>query len=436
MGTVEHLITIPYAPRLHQLQIHEGMWVKRWGVVVAHRRFGKSVAFVNHLVRAAVTCTNVRGHFGYIAPTYTMAKQIAWEYLKHYTQDIPGRKVNESELWVEFPNQARVRLYGADNPDSLRGIYLDGVVMDEYGQMKPGLFPQVIRPALADRQGWALFGGTPNGKNDFWDKVREAQANTDDWYLGEFRVSQTQILPESELASARKGMTSDEFAQEFECSFEASVRGAIYGSEIAAAKAEGRIGRVSYDSALPVDTIWDLGIGDAMSVIFAQRLGSERRIIDYFEASGEGLDSFVRMLHAKPYIYGKHFAPHDIMVRELSSGKSRYEIAEKLGIRFEVVANIGLEDGINAARMAFGRCWFDEVKADRLIEALQNYRRDYNTKLGEFKATPVHDWSSHGADAFRYFCLTEGKARVVERDIWGAPHGMAYNGGGEGAWMS
>jgi phage terminase large subunit len=162
----------------------------------------------------------------------------------------------------------------------------------------------------------------------------------------------------------------------------------------------GRVGRVPYDPLLPVHTAWDLGVGDATAIWFAQLIGAERRIVDYYEASGEGLQHYAAVLDKRGYKYGRHMAPPDIEVRELGSGKSRKEIAATLGIKFEVVKGMRLEDGINAARMMLPTCYFDEDKCKTGLEVLQNYRWDFNQRMDEFKSTPVHDWASHGADAF------------------------------------
>lgn len=399
-------VEIPYSPRILQLEIHEALEQKRFGVVVCHRRFGKTVMAINQLIKGAVECKLERPRFGYIAPTFKQAKAVAWDYLKHYTGVIPGVSYNEAELRVDFPWGARIRLYGAENADeSIRGQYFDGAVLDEFGLMQGRVWSEVVRPALSDRQGWALFIGTPNGKNAFWDIKKQAETN-DRWYAGSFAASQTNILPAQELEDAKQSMTGDEYAQEFECSFEASVRGAIYANELARAREDGRIQRLPYEPALEVHTAWDLGVKDSTAIWFYQQRMSEVRLIDYYEASGEGLQHYANVLDRKGYKYGQHFAPHDIEVRELGSGKSRKEIAEGLGIRFAVAPRLTLHDGLNAARMLMPRCYWDADKCAKGIEALQNYRKDFNTRLDEFKETPVHDWASHGADAFRYLAIS------------------------------
>jgi phage terminase large subunit len=395
-------VVIPYRPRALQLAIHDALERSRFGVAVCHRRFGKTVLAVNHLQKHALTCPRSRPRLAYLAPTYRQGKAVAWDYMKHYAAPIPGHDVNESELRIDYPNGGQVRIYGADNPDALRGIYLDGVVLDEYGLMAPEVFGEVVRPLLTDREGWALFIGTPNGKNQFYDVVQQAKADPT-WFFAEYKASQTQLLPMPELESARQSMTADEYAQEFECSFEASVKGAVFAREVLAARADGRITRVPYDPALRVNTDWDLGVGDATAIWFSQSSPSgEIRLIDYYEATGQGLPHYVDVITRKPYVYGAHFAPHDIQVRELGSGHSRWDIASGLGLHFQIVPRIEqLEDGIHAARVLFGRCWFDGEKAARGIEALQHYHWDFNQRIHEFKPVPVHDWASHGADAFR-----------------------------------
>ena len=413
--------------------MHDALDQKRFAVAVCHRRFGKTVLAVNQLIKRAVTCTKPRPRFAYLGPTYRQGKQNAWDYLLHYTEPIPGRSANVSELRMDFPhNDSQVRVFGADNPDSLRGLYLDGVVLDEYGLMPPGIWGEVLRPALADRQGWALFIGTPAGRNAFYTLIHGDNKDwpgakaSDDWFFAEYKASFTGYIPQDELDAARQDMTADEYAQEWECSFEAAVKGAIFAQELTKARTEGRVLSLAVDPALPVDTDWDLGIGDATAIWFSQSTrGGEVRLIDYYEAQGEGFPHYAQVLERKGYNYGKHWAPHDIQVRELGSGLSRMIVAKNHGINFTLTPRLSqahsgeVEEGIHAARMLFGRCWFDETRCKAGLEALTNYRRDYNSRLDEFKATPVHDWASHAADAFRGLAVRhqtpreKAKAQVV-----------------------
>ncbi len=415
-------VVIPYSPRKLQLSIHQSLDQTRFGVLVCHRRFGKTVMAINHLEKGALTCKRERGRFGYVAPTYKQAKTVAWDYLKHYARPVPGTTFNEQELRADFPNGGQVRLYGADNPDALRGIYLDGVVLDEFGLMQGKVWTEVIRPALADREGWAMFIGTPNGNNMF----REVRDYADDpkngWFLATYKASETGIIAQAELDAARDIMSEDAYQQEFECSFEASVRGAIYAKEMAALRGEGRIKALPYEPAIPVHTAWDLGMNDLTAIWFIQMFNGEARAIDYYEASGEGLGHYVNLLRSKPYTYGRHVLPHDAMVRELGTGKSRHEILQGLGVQADICPKLSLEDGIEATRMYLKRSWFDEVKCKQGLEALQNYKRDENTKTGELRPQPVHDWAEHGASAFRYAAIglaEVSKARKLQyRQKW------------------
>ena len=407
-----HRVVIPYTPRPLQREVGALARTKRFGVLVCHRRFGKTVLGVNLAQQTALQCEKDRPRSAYIGPTYTQGKATAWDYVQHYARPIPGVEFNQSELRADFPNRGQRRIYGADNPDSLRGLYLDRVILDEYGLHPQKTFSEVIGPTLVERGGSALFLGTPNGKNQFYDMAtfaRDAQRDGHpDWFYREYKASETGLLDAGYLASAKAVMTDDEYAQEFECSFEASVKGSVYGAELTTARDEGRVAVVPMDPALPVDTDWDLGVGDATAVWFSQSTRSgEVRLIDYYEASGEGLPHYAAMLQRKGYVYGTHWAPHDIAVRELGSGKSRLDVAASLGIRFAVVPRVHgekgqeVEAGIHATRLFLGRCWFDAAKPRAGLEALSHYRRDYNRRLNEFTARPVHDWASHGADAFR-----------------------------------
>jgi phage terminase large subunit len=312
--------------------------------------------------------------------------------------------VSETELSVRLPNNAEIRLFGADNPDALRGGYFDGVILDEYADMRPSIWGEILRPLLADRRGWAVHIGTPKGHNAFFEIHEQAQASPD-WFSALLKASQTGLIPQEELDDARKMMTADQYAQEFECSFEAAIQGAIYAKELAAARKDGRIGRVPMDPALPVNTSWDLGVGDSTAIWFDQVVAKEVRFIDYYENSGEGLPHYAKVLQERGYVYGTHTAPHDIEVRELSNGRSRREVAKALGINFQIAPNVALEDGIHALRLLLPRCWFDETKCKAGLEALQHYRWEYNDRLGEFKSRPVHDWASHGSDSARYRAL-------------------------------
>lgn len=375
---------------------------QRFACIVAHRRMGKTVGAINDLIRDTLTIPRENVRTAYIAPYYSQAKAIAWDYAKEFTAPIPGIKVNESELRIDFPNGGRFRLFGADNYDAMRGLYFDAVVLDEPADFPVSAWPTVIRPALADRQGKATFIGTPKGKNEFWEIYSHAKT-AKDWFCAMYKSSETGILDAEELAEAKRIMGEDRFEQEFECSFEAAIQGAYYATEMKACQEDGRIRRVDHDPALGVVTAWDLGIGDSTAIWFAQFVGTERRIIDYYECSGVGLDHYVTELTRKPYNYTEHILPHDVRVKELGSGKSRLETLGALGIKnISIAPQLRVDDGIQAVRSALALMWFDEERCARGIEALRQYRRDFDEKGKTWRGRPMHDWTSHGADAMRY----------------------------------
>jgi len=395
-------VTIPYAPRPQFKSFHDRS--QRWACLVAHRRAGKTVACINELIRAACLCDRPEPRFAYIAPYYAQAKDVAWSYLKRFTLPIPGVSVNESELRVDLPNEARVRLYGADNYDRLRGTYFDGIVLDEYGDMDPRAWAEVIRPALADRQGWAVFIGTPKGRNHFCE-VWESATNNTAWFSAMLKASQTGLVPEAELIDARASMTADQYEQEFECSFQAAVVGAYYGREMGEAEASGRITRVPREPAIEVITAWDLGYRDSTAIWFVQIVGREVRIIDYLENSGVGIDWYAAQLRTKPYIYGECILPHDAEPKELTSDRSIKDALNQAGFKTRVLPQHKIPDGINAARLLLPKCVFDATACKRGLEALRMYRREWDEKRKSFHDRPLHDWTSHGADAWRYLAM-------------------------------
>jgi hypothetical protein len=258
---------------------------------------------------------------------------------------------------------------------------------------------------LTDRKGWALFIGTPQGRDALYDLYRRAQREKH-WFAALYRATDTAVLDPDELAQARREMSGEEYEQEFECSFTAAVRGAYFGGLLADLERKERIGATPHDPGLPVHTAWDLGMSDATAIWFCQAApGGEFRFIDFYECSGVGLDHYVKVLDAKPYVYGRHIAPHDIRVRELGTGKSRLETAASLGLRFDVCPNIPVVDGINAVRLLLPKCRFDLAACEPGIEALRHYRREFSERMNTYHPLPLHDWTSHATDAFRYFAV-------------------------------
>ena len=429
------VIDIGYTPRPLQEQLHRMLDENRFNVLVMHRRFGKTVCAINQLLKRAIMERQPNPRLAYIAPTYRQAKSVAWDYLKQYAGVIPGAKFHETELRCDLPNGARISLLSGENYQSLRGIYLDLAVMDEVADMPEAIFPEVIRPALSDRRGGCCFIGTPKGHNYFHDLWQTAKT-TKGWARRMYRASETNLIDSEELEAARATMTEDQYQQEFECSWVANVPGAIYGKELQAADDENRICHVPHDPGNRVDVFFDIGMHDYTAVWFAQSVGRGLvHVIDYYENRGEGLPHYAQMLSERDYTYGDYFAPHDIEVKEMGSGKSRREVAHSLGLNFRVVPRLPVEDGIHAVRMLLPRCYFDQENCRKGLDALRHYHRAYNERARRFRNKPVHNWSSHSADAFRYMAI----AQSMDTGNMQAPQIIAdsnYNPFGEEIWAS
>src|ERR1700690_3658404 len=390
---------------------------KRWAIIVAHRRAGKTVACIMELLTRALATAKKDARYAYIAPFREKAKTVAWNYLKHYAGAVvlnPAEDFRESDLTVRLFNGSHVRLFGADNPNALRGMYLDGVVMDEYADMRPSLWGEVIRPALSDRKGWAVFIGTPRGQNEFKTIYERAKADSD-WFHLTLKASETGILPESELADARKTMAPNQYEQEYECSFDAAIIGAVYAKELLIANRDGRVRPTPYDGSRLVSCAFDIGKRDATAIWFYQLIGGEVRVIEYFEDHLETAAYYASQLRRRDYKYDTLYLPHDANNESVVADVTFASVMRSNGFKVEVLPKLGIEDGINAARMIFPKCIFDETKTKAGLECLQNYRWGYNERMGELKNKPVHDWSSHGADAFRYLALSVRKADIPMR---------------------
>lgn len=391
---------------------------KRWSVAVCHRRAGKTVGALQKLIDRASKNNLPAPRYAYVAPTYTQAKDIAWTYLKRMLAGIPRVETSESELSVTLPNGARIRLYGAENYDRLRGLYLDGVVIDEPADLDPRAWPEVIRPALSDRQGWALFIGTPKGRNAFYETWNLAKAN-DDWFALMLKASETGLIPDEELASARQVLTPEQYAQEYECSFTAAIQGAYYGKEVELAESEGRITRVAHDRSTDVYASWDLGIGDMTAIWIFQIVGQEWHFLRYKEASGVGLDHYVDWIKGLPYRVHHHWLPHDAAAKELQTGQSRLDFLRNRDLDCEILARHKVDERINQARVKFNRFWFDKDGEGmaRGLDCLRMYRADFDEKNKVLRPTPKHDWASHGADAFGYAIMGGRESSDKVRDL-------------------
>ena len=407
----------------------------RWAVLVYHRRAGKTVAAINDLIERATYNTREAPRYAYIAPMLKQAKAIAWEYLKKFAAPYKP-KISESELWVELtvlPNSPRITIYGADNPDSFRGMYFDGVVLDEFGNMVESTWKEVLLPALVDRRGWAVFMGTPNGPNHFRDMWYKRKGDPG-WLCELYTVNDTKVISEEELAEMMKIMDPEEYAQEMMCNFEASVRGAIYARQMEIIASENRIGHFPLDHALKVNAVMDLGWKDLFTIGFFQGVMDGIRIghsygdhfkqidfyIDYLKAfwagnTWKGSDNFPEWIRVgPPYQQGLIYVPHDAKAKSLQTGKAIIDHFKKANLRPRLVPNLDVIDGIAAVRTTFPQLYIHEPENQTLILAAKTYHRKYDEDLKRFSDEPVHDWASDWCDMLRYLCIVANPKAVED----------------------
>jgi hypothetical protein len=359
--------------------------------------------------------------FAYLAPYHAQAKDIAWTYLQRFSSVIPGVSYNVSELRVDFPNGARIRLYGAENADRMRGLYFDGIVIDEPADINPRVWPEVVRPALSDRQGWATFIGTPKGHNAFYEIYRKAD-NDNEWTRLLLRASETGLLPEHELAAARRDLSVDQFNQEYECSFEAAVVGSYFGREIGELETKGQIKELPHDQRMPVDVFFDLGFDDATAMWFIQRDPyGVNRVLRYYENNGQKVSHYIDVLNdwkAKGYSYGDIVLPHDAKIEDIKSETNVAGVFRNYGYKPVILPRTrDLVGDIEAVRTILPKCYFDKDNTKQGLEALRNYRRKFDAERKVYDNRPFHDWSSHAADAFRYFAQYGAKRNSEETFI-------------------
>lgn len=371
---------------------------------------GKDCVCFNIMIRSALREIGV---YFYIFPTYSQAKKVIWDSItnegKRFLDFIPKDLVvstNTQEMKIKLTNGSLIQLVGSDNIDGLVGTNPKGIVFSEYAMQSPEAY-KFLSPILAANNGWALFASTPRGKGYFWELYQLA-LKSPDWYCNLLTVEDTNHIPLSVIERERKEgiLSEDMIQQEYYCSFSCGVSGSYYIKYIDKLRINGHIGNVEWQNAFPVHTAWDLGVRDSTAIIFFQHIGTSLHIIDYYEKAKEGLEHYAEYLQSKPYIFGKHIAPHDIRVREFGSGITRIEKARQLGINFTMSNQVSIEDGIEAVRSTLNRCYFDERNCLHLIKSLEKYRQEFDSKRKTYKHRPLHDSSSHAADAFRYLCVS------------------------------
>lgn len=413
-------VKLPYKPRPHALAFHARH--QKSAVVVWHRRAGKTVMCIADLIEKALRNPLEMPQYSYIAPTYKQAKKVAWRYLKKIAEPVT-KKVMESELSVELVNGAVISLFGADNPDSLRGLYHDGVIIDEYGDIAPMLYGEIIAPAVADRDGWVVFIGTPKGPNHFYELYKDA-ANDPDWFNSTLRASESGVFSHERLAKIKKqpGMDEDTYNQEFECDFHAANKGAYYAKQLNELEAAGHMGLFPWDPSKPVITAWDIGWSDDTSIWFAQIHGKEIHIIDFWTGSQYALEEVLEELQELPYVYEPFWLPHDAKNKSFQTGKSTRELMWAAGAKTQQVPELSVQDGITAVRATLPKVYFNtgsENVRKYGLPALIMYQREYDEVKRVYRQKPRHDWASNPADAFRYLCLAVNPftAKTADRTL-------------------
>lgn len=397
----------------------------RFTVLLVHRRAGKTVLACLWLLQQALEHPDCV--CAYIAPQRDQAKRIALELLARNAP--PGTDINRSELKITLPNGARIYLLGtdSDNGDSIRGMGLVAAVLDEVADIAPYAWEAVIRPALADREGRALIIGTPRGRVGlFWQLWTQAQ-QLPDWVTGTYRAEDTAALPPGELDAMRREMSAAKYAQEMECSWDAATEGAYYARELAEAEQQGRIGRVGHDPMAPVILSWDLGFSDATSVWAWQQVGRELRAIWWGEWQNLALPRIYQELmglaQQRGWNVARHILPHDANHHDSTNGRTRLGILQELGARCEIAPSIPVRDGIEAVRTLIPQVWWDREGCGDGLEYLRQYRADYNEQRQVYGLQPRHDFTSHAADAVRYFAVTWRAGMVGAR-----PQKISYPG--------
>lgn len=406
-------IPIPYRfkPRAYQRPFMAALdrGIKRV-ILIWPRRHGKDKTCFNALVKEALKRT---GNYYYIFPEYNQGRKALWDNIDgsgfrtiHHIPSELLRGSNATEMKLELCNGSIIQVVGATDIDRIVGTNPVGIVFSEYSLIDP-LVWGFLYPILRENGGFAWFNYTPRGDNHAKD-LYLANKDKKTWYVDKKSARECGIYNDDELEEIREEYYElygnyELYEQEFNTSFTAPMQGSYYGNHMRRAEQEGRLIRVPYDAAVPVHTVWDLGYNDANAIWFYQNVGREVHLIDYYESSGEALGHYVNKLNEKSYVYGTHYLPHDANAHELQTGKTRAQALKDLGLtHISVLKQADRLDGIEQVRSFLSKCYFDEKKCERGIKCLKNYHKEFDSKRKVFRRTPEHDWSSNGADAFRY----------------------------------
>lgn len=409
-------------PRPYQLKFFVAMdeGIKR-AVLVWHRRAGKEITCWNYMIREA--CCGRIGTYCYFFPSSRLGKRILWDgankdgkrFLDYIPKELIKGQPNSVEMKIELTNGSVIQIIGTEHILNV-GINPIGCVFSEYSLQDPKTW-SFVRPILKENGGWAVFNFTPRGKNHAFDLYQMAKDN-ENWFCQKLSIEDTGVLNDKDMEDERQeGMSENLIQQEYYCNFDQGIEGSVYSKYLTAMEKEERVCAIPHDPYALVDTYWDIGVSDATTIIVAQNVGQEVRIIDSYTAEGEGLDHYVRWLDRKEkenlWKYGQHCAPHDIQVREWAGGaKTRLQTAKEMGLNFEIVPNLSVQEGISMTRAMFHKLWIDKNNNKFLLKCIENYHYVYNERLNVFSDKPCHDWSSHMNDALRYMGVMQNKSRV------------------------
>lgn len=410
-------IVIPYAPRGWQRRVHDSE--ARFRVVVCHRRAGKTVLAVNELIRAAF---KKPGRYAYVAPSYKMAKGIAWDLFKKFVPWELVDKANESELSIRFKNGGLLELYGSENEQALRGREFHGVVFDEYAQQGHNVFTEIILPTLATTNGWVMWIGTPQGRNQFWEVWNSAHTRKS-WERFMLKASESGIIPAEELATQRANMDEAEYQQEFECAFDVPVRGAVYKAEWQVLRDEGRYRQVKYDPQLATYSAWDFGVADSTAILVFQVLPAfgEVRLIHEYEKNGVPLDHYIawlKSLKAKdgtPYRFRSHFGDPSGHSRNLVTGRSIFEDLARQGVPM-YARRSWKKDQIHAAKKLLNRLVVSDT-CTRFEQCAMNYKYTWDEGRNQWSDEPFHDEFSHMMDALAYMAVNYQEQAAPKTEV-------------------
>ncbi len=405
-----------YKPRWYQKQFEDAMFSgKKRALLVWHRRAGKDIAALNFIVNEMMKKVGI---YYYFFPTFRQARGVIWDGI-----DISGKKImeafpkelivkkNETQMKIELINGSIFQMVGTDNFDGIAGTNPIGCVFSEFSLQNPQAWRLIVSPILNQNGGWAVFVGTPRGKNHQYELDETARENPQTWFYSKLTIDDTKLLTKADVdrICTEEGISEELAFQEYWCSYDRGQDGTYYGKLIHAARQSERIGNVQYEPNSTVSTAWDIGFGDSTSIVFWQTIGTETRIIDFYEAQGESIAHYISVIRSKPYIYSNHYLPHDAGNSSIQTGTNLQKKMVELGLQTVILPRDEIEVGIEAVRVLLATCYIDKTKCKHLIKCLENYHKKFNDKMNCYSETAVHDWSSHASDAMRYMAMAKDK---------------------------